>query len=111
MILLTETRAFAKMRVISFVGKKREEKVIEFENFEVFRFTGNRQPIKGLELSAISKNALFIPLASNYPGYDFIYFDKSAKIVYFIQVTIRKNAFSHITHNDSNDGTKEAIQV
>ena len=111
LILLILKKKLTKMKVISISGignDKRTTKTIEFSSdFNYYHFLGHLAP-DNLSPS-VKEVTLYIPLSDSYPGYDFIY--KTANIVYFFQVTIRENAYSHVSENDDSFGVKKTVQV
>lgn len=60
-------------------------------------FGGYYAPPKDTQLA---RNILFVPMAYNYPGFDFVYYVHKQNAALFFQVTIMKNCVKHINNND-----------
>jgi hypothetical protein len=62
----------------------------------------------------MEKNILFVPVDSNYPGYDLFYYHGWLRRIYFIQISIYSDPMLHVNSNDvefrKNGEIKKAVK-
>lgn len=73
---------------------------INMRNYEVIYFAGLTTPPTH-KFSNPNENKLYKPLASNYPGYDFFYYDAEKRTFYLIQITTKDDPIDHVIEIDN----------
>ena len=82
------------------VYSKNQLEFLQMNDYELIYFAGLTTPPTQKFINPF-KNKLYRPLASNYPGYDFFYFDSVNNNFYLIQITNQENPLDHVLKNDN----------
>ena len=78
-------------------GKNEQPSLFQMNNYQVIYFFNEKTP---RESFGFTKNLLFVPLTSNYSGFDLFYYNHKEKKFYCIQITAHKQPLERVIKND-----------
>lgn len=112
-IILIRLKVLTKLNIVSFkTDGSSNSTILELDKFEQIEFAGCYAPKEQIKFETLVKgNKLFIPISMQYPGFDFVYFDKYCKRAFFFYVTKQNDAFEHIATNDENAKNSNRIKA
>lgn len=97
LILLISLRVLRKLEIVSFNYKgESASNTLEFYRFYRVDFTGY-QPSKAYIPEG---NRLYVPISTQYPEFDFVYFDIHLNTAFFVNLSKQKDAFNNIVASD-----------
>lgn len=112
-IILIRLKVLTKLNIISIqTDGSSNSTILELDKFEQIEFAGCYAPKEEIKFDTLVKgNKLFIPISMQYPGFDFVYFDKYCKRAFFFYVIKQNDALDQIATNDENAKNSNRIKA